>query len=261
MIHRCITFCKRGFICLPVFPLSGFTVSHFIVCSRFPLLSVCLSQLIIQMSSAGSLFFKERDAGMFSTVLFLFVMWNQSPIETRYRDPQLYLPSPQFYQLKKDQQLQRRAQSSSPHNGEKTRSNKREVILILMIVSISVGPFVVLFLPSGAITASVWQPCNNQHNHYYHNHCQCHCGRCHCAVEWTPAAAQIQEIKPRRQRLNLCKDPCRCGTQEEKVLLCTDTSHRYRKCYGFWAENHRHVYLLNFCSWHITKKYRWKDIT
>lgn len=61
-----------GFFCLSLFCSFFFSLCLF-VCP-----SICLTQLIIQMSTARSLPSKGV-AGMFSTVPFLFVMWNQSP--------------------------------------------------------------------------------------------------------------------------------------------------------------------------------------
>lgn len=70
----CLSICLGVFLSLP--RLLSFSTT-----------SVCLTQLIIQMSTARSLPSKGV-AGIFSTVPFLFVMWNQSP-EMQQRYPQL----------------------------------------------------------------------------------------------------------------------------------------------------------------------------
>lgn len=58
------------------------------------------------------------------------------------------------------------------------------MIIILIIIFVTVALCLPLFLPHSAITTSLWQPCNNQHNHYYHNHHHhhWHCQLCHVCL-------------------------------------------------------------------------------
>lgn len=141
--------------------------------SRFALFSVCLTQLIIQMSTARSLPSKGV-AGMFSTVPFLFVMWNQSP-QTQWRYPRL-TPRTAALPIKERSTTAASERLAVDHQMKK----KKKVILITIILIISfvtVALCLPPFLPCGAITTSPWQPRNNQHNHYYHNHHHHHCHR------------------------------------------------------------------------------------
>lgn len=106
------------------------------------------------------------------------------------------------------------------------------IIIILIIIFVTVALCLPLFLPCGAITTSLWQPRNNQHNHYYHNHHHhhCHCRLCHvCLLSpcFWPAIEQDLPSEPGLKcvwlSLNLhvcmCVCLCRCAHICVKSLL------------------------------------------
>lgn len=133
--------------------------------------SVCLTQLIIQMSTARSLPSKGVS-GMFSTVPFLYVMWNQSPQTAEISS----VNSTHCCSANKRKINNCSERLIVDHKKEK------KVILIITISFVTITLCLPPFLPSSAITTLLWQARNNQRNDYYHNHHHHHCHRRLCHV-------------------------------------------------------------------------------
>lgn len=118
---------------------------------------------------------------MFSTVPFSFCHVKSKPLK---RDGDILSLTPHAAVLPIKER------STTAANGSQSITKRREekkvilVIIILIITFVTIALCLPLFLPCGAITTSLWQPCNNQHNHYYHNHHHhhCHCRLCHVCL-------------------------------------------------------------------------------
>ncbi len=119
------------------------------------------------------------------------------------------------------------------------------IIIILIIIFVTVALCLPLFLPCGAITTSLWQPRNNQHNHYYHNHHHhhCHCRLCHVCLLSLCCWPAIEQDLPTEAGLkcvwlSLNQHVCMC------VYLCRCAHIRVKSL--FWdSADLKHYKLLN----------------